>query len=275
VSATTRFLAVGDLMIDVVVAGRGHDAVARLGPGGTAANVAVWAASLGARAVAVGAVGDDAGGRFLRAELERRGVHPLFAVDSAERTGTFVLADGELRVDRGANARLEPEGLPELPESDVALVSGYLPARTLVAALTNARAPWVMLDSAALDALPAGGNAVIANEQQARALTGEDADRAARALGERYRLACVTRGARGVVGVLDGETAASEPPQRALQEVPGAGDAFAAGLLVALARGTTLAEALAAGCRSGARAAGLPGWPAVTESRQAERKEER
>jgi len=66
-----RFLAVGDLMIDVVVAGQGHDAVARLGPGGTAANAAVWAASLGAESAAVGAVGDDAGARFLRAELER------------------------------------------------------------------------------------------------------------------------------------------------------------------------------------------------------------
>ena len=38
-AAPVRFLAIGDLMIDVVVAGRGHDAVARFGPGGTAANV--------------------------------------------------------------------------------------------------------------------------------------------------------------------------------------------------------------------------------------------
>ncbi len=260
-AAPVRFLAIGDLMIDVVVAGRGHDAVARFGPGGTAANVAVWAAALGARTVAVGAVGDDAGSRFLRAELERRGVEPLFAVDPGERTGTFVLADGELRVDRGANARLEPETLPDLPESDVALVSGYLPARTLDAVLAGTRAGWVMLDAAALGKLPEGGNAVVANEQQARALTGEEAERAALALGKRYRLACVTCGARGAVAVLDGEPARSEPPQRALQEVPGAGDAFAAGLLVALARGETLDEALAEGCRCGATAARLPGWP--------------
>jgi ribokinase len=255
------FLAIGDLMIDVVVAGRGHDAVARFGPGGTAANVAVWASSLGARTIAVGAVGDDAGSRFLRSELERRGVEPLFAVDPGERTGTFVLADGELRVDRGANARLEPEALPELPESDVALVSGYLPARTLAAALAGTRADWVMLDAAALESLPEGGNAVVANEQQARALTGEEAERAALALGRRYRLACVTCGARGAVAVLDGRPARAEPPHRALQEVPGAGDAFAAGLLVALARGGTLEEALDEGCRCGATAARSPGWP--------------
>ena len=133
-AAPVRFLAIGDLMIDVVVAGRGHDAVARFGPGGSAANVAAWAAALGAQTVAVGAVGEDAGSRFLRSELERRGVEVRFAVDPLERTGTFVLADGELRVDPGANARLEPEALPELPVSDVALVSGYLPRRALACA---------------------------------------------------------------------------------------------------------------------------------------------
>ncbi|HST24405.1 MAG TPA: PfkB family carbohydrate kinase [Gaiellaceae bacterium] len=258
---TVRFLAVGDLMIDVVVAGRGHDAVARLGPGGTAANVAVWAASLGAHATAVGAVGDDTGGRFLRMELERRGVEALLAVDAGERTGTFLLADGELRVDRGANARLEPSALPPLPETDAALVSGYLPGRALAATLADARADWVMLDAATLDELPAGGNAVVANEQRARALTGKDAEDAARALSDRYRLACVTCGARGAVAVLDGRLERAEPPRRALQEVPGAGDAFSAGLLVALARGVQLEEALAEGCRCGAAAAASPGWP--------------
>src|SRR5439155_17884007 len=92
------FLAVGDLMIDIVVAGTGHAAVARFGPGGTAANTAVWAAAVGARSTAVGAIGDDAGGRFLRAELDRRGVEALLSVDPAERTGIFVLADGRLHV---------------------------------------------------------------------------------------------------------------------------------------------------------------------------------
>src|SRR5690348_6045632 len=127
-------------MVDVVVAGRGHDGVARAGPGGTAANAAAWAASLGAQSTAVGAVGDDAGGRLLRSELERSGVEPLLVVDPAGRTGTFVLADGELHVDRGANALLEPAALPRLPDADAALVSGYLPPATLAAALSGAGA---------------------------------------------------------------------------------------------------------------------------------------
>jgi len=271
---SVRFLAIGDLMIDVVVTGCGHDAVARLGPGGTAANAAAWAASLGARAVVVGAVGDDAGGRLLSAELERYGVQPLLAIAPTERTGTFVLADGGLRVDRGANASLEPGAIPDVPEADVALVSGYLPAPAAASALARARADWVLLDAAAVDELPEGGNAVLANEQQARALTGEEPERAARTLAERYRLACVTLGARGAVAVLDGRQASAEPPGRSRREIPGAGDAFAAGLLVSLARGAPLADALVEGCRCGASAAAAPGWPPVRESADAERRRE-
>lgn len=248
-------------MIDVIVAGREHDAVARFAPGGTAANAAAWAAALGARTTALGAVGDDSGARFLRAELERLGVEPLFVVEPGARTGTFMLADGELRVDRGANASLEPACLPKLPEADAALVSGYLPKRALEAVLARARAEWVMLDAASLAELPEGGNAVVANEQQARALTGAEPEEAVSVLAERYRLACVTLGARGALGMLDGRLERAEPAERALQEAPGAGDAFAAGALVALARGGTLAEALAEGCRCGAAAARSPGWP--------------
>jgi sugar/nucleoside kinase (ribokinase family) len=271
-----RFLAVGDLMIDVVVAGRGHDAIARLAPGGTAANTAVWAASLGAEATALGSIGDDAGGRLLRAELVRRGVEPLFVVDATNPTGTFVVADGELHVDPGANATLSLSVLTELPAADAVLVSGYLPSLSLATALARAQADWVLLDAAALAELPEGGNAVVANEQQARALTGLEAEDAVKVFSERYALACVTLGARGAVAVLDGRLERAEPADRALQEAPGAGDAFAAALLVSLARGASLSDALAEGCRCGAAAARSPGWPSiqVTESAaQAERKE--
>jgi sugar/nucleoside kinase (ribokinase family) len=273
-SAPVRFLAVGDLMIDVVVAGRGHDAIARLTPGGTAANTAAWAASLGAKATALGSVGHDAGARLLRAELARRDVEPLFVVDPTNPTGTFVVADGELHVDPGANATLAPSALPAFPASDVVLVSGYLPSLSLAAALAQAQADWVLLDAAALSELPEGGSAVVANEQQARALTGLEAEDAVQVFAEKYRLACVTLGARGAIAVLDGRLERAEPADRALQEGHGAGDAFAAALLVSLARSASLADALAEGCRCGAAAARSLGWPPVTESAaQAERKE--
>jgi sugar/nucleoside kinase (ribokinase family) len=259
-----RFVAVGDVMVDVAVIGRGHDARVRLAPGGTAANAAAWAASLGAAATVLGRVGNDPAGRMLRAELEARGVHAALAVDGEAPTGSFVTVDGEIRADQGANARLVPTDLQESIEGDAVLVSGYLPVATVAAALARASATWVALDAARLPDPPEGGNAVLANEEQAFALTGREPDEAARLLGARYRLACVTRGPAGAVAVLDGELRSAPSPGRSVVDPTGAGDAFAAGLLVALAGGEPLAEALAEGCRCGARAAGAADpWPPV------------
>jgi sugar/nucleoside kinase (ribokinase family) len=258
------FIAVGDLMVDISVVGRGHDARVRLSPGGTAANAAVWAASLGAAATVVGRAGDDPAGRMLRAELEARGVNAAVAVDPQAPTGTFLTVDGEIRADRGGNARLEPTDLPQSIEGDAVLVSGYVPVATVRAALARANAAWVALDAARLTDLPEGGNALLANEDRARALTGRDPEQAARLLAGRYRLACVTRGPAGAVAVVDGVLQSAPSPRLRVVDPTGAGDAFAAGLLVALARGEPLAEALAEGCLCGARAAGAADpWPPV------------
>ena len=115
--------------------------------------------------------------------------------------------------------------------------------------LASAEGPWVALDAARLSALPPGGNAVIANEETARRLTGRNGEQAVRVLGERYRLACVTSGEDGAVAILDGRLeAAQEDPVDA--DALGAGDAFAATLLVGMARGDDLGRALRDGCRA-------------------------
>ncbi len=245
-----RFAAVGELLVDVVASGSGHAATIRVRAGGSAFNAAATAVALGAESSVAGAVGDDPAGRLILAELARLGIHADVPV-LAGTTGTFLLVDGTIRVERGVSRELS---LPERIEADAVLVSGYLDADTIETALLRSRAPWVALDAARLSELPAGGNAVIANEEAARRLTGKAPDEAARILSNRYRLACVTRGAEGAVAILDDrrESAAADPVDA---DAPGAGDAFAAALLVELAQGADLADALAAGCRSGARAA--------------------
>jgi len=250
-----RFVAVGDLMLDVLARGAGHAARIRVAAGGSAANAARVAAACGAEATAVGAVGDDAAGRLLRAELEAAGVRPELAVLEGEPTGTFLLVDGEIRADRGANAAFSPGELPQRIEAGAVLVSGYLPPATVQAALARAHAGWVALDAARLEELPPGGDAVLANADEARRLTGLDGVGAARELGRRYRLACVTLGPDGAIAVLDGQEASAAPPAPADASEPGAGDAFAAALLVGLAQGAGLEEALAEACRRGAIAA--------------------
>ncbi len=251
----TTFLAVGDVMVDVTALGVGHGARISITPGGSAVNAAIWATFAGADATVVGRVGDDLGGRALRTELQERGVGGDFSVDFEVATGTFLVADGEIRADRGANAHFSPDDLPDVLEADVVLVSGYLPGPTVAAAVERADGTWVALAPALLDPLPRGANAILVDDVEALRITGAAPEEAARLLGSSFRLACVTRGADGAVAVLDGrlETARPEPVDNAGRV--GAGDAFAAGLLVALARGLDLRDALEAGCSLGATVA--------------------
>jgi sugar/nucleoside kinase (ribokinase family) len=255
----TRFVAVGDVMIDVSASGVGHAARISLAAGGSAVNAAIWAAVVGADATVVGRVGDDLGGRALRTALHERGVASEFSIDLEAPTGTFLVVDGEIRADRGANARFSPDHLPDPLEADIVLVSGYLPVPTVGKALERAEGTWLALAPAHLDPLPPGANAILVDEVEARRITGSAPEGAVRMLGESFQLACVTCGVDGAVAVLDGRFETARPAPVDDARPVGAGDAFAAGLLVALARGAGLRDALEAGCGLGATvAAGVP-----------------
>jgi sugar/nucleoside kinase (ribokinase family) len=127
----------------------------------------------------------------------------------------------------------------------------------VAAALGRASAAWIALDAARLTSIPEQASVVLANEAAARRLTGEPAEEAARLLARGRRLACVTLGALGAIAVRDGHLERATPETNATEDAVGAGDAFAAGLLVALARGDELDCALAAACRCGALAAAV------------------
>ncbi len=61
---------------------------------------------------------------------------------------------------------------------------------------------------------------------------------------------CATEGARG--GIANGARYEAAPPPGPLEDTYGAGDSFAAALCFALARGDSLADALALAARAGA-----------------------
>src|SRR6478752_361709 len=105
-----RFVAVGELLVDVLAEGAGHDARIRVAPAGSAFNAAVAAAAAGAEAIVIGTVGDDPAGRMILTELAERGVRAEVTVADGP-TGTFLGAEGAVavagdRVERARPARI-------------------------------------------------------------------------------------------------------------------------------------------------------------------------
>lgn len=275
-----RFVAVGDVMVDVVCsqlpppAARIHAEVT-MRAGGSAVNAAAAAASWGASAAVVGRVGNDRAAELVAAELERLGIDAHLARDHELRTGMAVsLGDpssSSVVANRGANARLSPADIPDPLEAEALLVSGFAlfqdgsaaGART---ALERFEGGWAGVDvssptlaPAALDLDPGDEvgrrTVVLATTEEARAMTGGEPEEAARMLASRFSVACIKLGEQGALAA-----AADRVERRAVDPVArgspfGAGDAFGAVLLIALAAGESLGRALDSACAAGARAA--------------------
>jgi sugar/nucleoside kinase (ribokinase family) len=265
-----RIVCLGDLLLDVIVRldeplAPGADAIAvtHAGAGGQAANVAAWAAALGATARFVGKRADDAAGRLVDEQIRDRGVELVGPVVSG-RNGVVVSVvgpDGDrtMASDRGVAPELEPDDLDEewFASADVLHLSGYSLMRSPIDAaalravdVARVGGARVSVDLSAWTRIRDFGprafrerlegvdpDIVFANEPEWEIVGG------AYALA---RTAVIKRGARGI-SVL-GETQ-SEVPGIVVEVVDstGAGDALAAGFLVG---GPQLAVETAARCIS-------------------------
>jgi sugar/nucleoside kinase (ribokinase family) len=234
----------GDLLLDVIVRidapiaadtdtyGRTH-----VGAGGQAANVAAWAAALGADARFVGKRADDAAGRIAADELRARRVE-LAGPVAESGTGTVV----SLATPDGKRAMLSDRGVAlELdavePEWLVGCDRLHLPAYSLLvaplrdAALAAARlAPQVSVDLSSTAAIEAAGvealRATLAELRPDVVFATEEEEALAGPL--EAETVVIKRGARGCS--VDGRDYEAEPAE--VVDGTGAGDAFAAGFLV-------------------------------------------
>jgi sugar/nucleoside kinase (ribokinase family) len=278
-----RFVAVGDVLVDVLAGEaprpgeRAHGPVA-IRAGGSAVTAAVWAVVLGATATVVGRVGTDAAGELVAGALAGRGIAAELAQDPDLPTGAAVALGTNTSVaSPGASSRLAPADVPEPLEADTLLVSGFSlfqdsSAPGARAALERFAGTWAAVDLASprlagaaasrLEELTAGANVVLATTEEAAAVTGLEPEEAARELGGTFEVACVKLGERGAIATQGGRLVRAEADVVVRRAPFGAGDAFAAALLVALARDEPLERALDVACQTGARAAASPdGWP--------------
>jgi ribokinase len=239
-----NLIAVGEVLLDLsapeLEPGSAVHGPVRVRVGGTPVNAAIAATGEGATAAVVGRVGDDPAGRLVRETLRDLGIEAALAIDAALPTGTFLAAGPAIAADRGASASLAATDLPERLAAPVVLVSRYAPAAVTAAAVARADADWVAA---------AGGNAAILSAEEC----GGDPEAALARLAAEHRLACVTLGSEGAIAALDGAIERRRPTERLAGPAVGAGDAFAAALLLALVRGLPLGSALEAACAAAVR----------------------
>ena len=249
-----KICTLGDLLLDVIVRVErplvpGDDVVAttRTGPGGQAANVAAWAAVLGADAAFIGRRGDDDAGQLVSRALEAYGVELLGPAEG--RNGVVIsLVDPDgtrsMASDRGVAPELEPGSVDAawFDSCDWLHVAGYSLLREPIAsaslsAVAQAReaGAQISVDLSTSTAIAAYGAArfrSLLSSIEPDLLFGTASE--LEALGERFESPqwVLKRGADGIV-VGQGETV-QELPALAAEPVDstGAGDALAAGYLV-------------------------------------------
>ena len=266
-----RIATLGDVMLDVIVRldqplAHGDDVRARTrtGAGGPAANVAAWAASLGADARCIAKRGDDAAGELVARELAALGVELVGPVATGSTGVVVSLVDGgerSMASDRGVAPTLEPDEVETAwLDCDTLHLSGYALLRepVLHAALASARVARdlgarVSVDVAAWTEIRAFGPVQF---RELLDVLAPDVLFATEAewemLGGAYLTAptgVIKRGARGATLVTEDARLDLAPVAAEVVDPTGAGDAFAAGFLL----GGSLEEAGRRGLEAAAR----------------------
>ena len=247
--------------------------------GGSAGNTVAGVGSFGGRAAYIGKVADDTLGQVFTHDIRAAGVHfdtPVLTGGADQGFGTGrclinVLSDGArtMATFLGAANQLYADDIDEalIGSSEIVYLEGYLfdpaPARAAferaaAAAHTAGRKVAITLSDTfvvarwrteLIDFITQSADIVLANEAELGALfeTPEgpsDFDAAAAKLAAIVEIAAVTRGEHGSVVIKgDERVVVAAYPVAKVIDTTGAGDQYAAGFLLGLARGLTLEEA--------------------------------
>ena len=246
-------------------------------PGGKGANQAVAAARLGASVSMVGRVGRDTFGGILLENLASGGIdHEFVTRDPEVATGIALITvddkgQNSIVVAPGANMRLVLADIDaakaRIVSSDALLLQLENPLETVTGAAEVAHAHGVRIILNPAPARPVPPHllslvdVLIPNESETALLTGmpvgnqAEAEAAAEALHNAgVGIVILTLGGRGAMLACDGGAELFPAFDVTPVDTTAAGDAFVAGLAVALADGRSLAEAVRWGNAAGALA---------------------
>ena len=245
--------------------------------GGSAANTAAGVASLGGRAAFVGKVADDLLGDVFEADFNAIGVHyttsRLKNGALTARCMIFVSEDGERTMNTylGACQQLTEQDIKpdEIGSAAITYMEGFLwdPVEAKKAFVLAAHyahkheraAAFTLSDPFCVDRYRAEFldlmrsktiDYVFANVHELKSLyQTDDLGEAVRQIAKDTELAAITMGAEGAMVVYNGEvTSVPAFPVDQVVDATGAGDLFASGFLLGMARGQTLESALKTGC---------------------------
>lgn len=237
--------------------------------GGSGANTIAGVASLGGRGAYIGKVADDRLGEVFRKDLEAAGIpfntKPLVGGPATARSIIFVTDDGQRSMNTflGASVEFSPEDVdPEMVKSGAILyLEGYLfdkaPAMAAfahaaeIAHANNRKVSLTLSDGFCVDRhrdsfrqlIRNQVDVLFANEEELLSLyETRDFDDAVRLLRADTALAAITRSEKGSVVIGDGEPiAVPAEPVTDVIDTTGAGDQYAAGFLLGIARELPLA----------------------------------
>jgi sugar/nucleoside kinase (ribokinase family) len=250
------------------------DRTGSLHAGGSNANTIVGLAQLGAKVSYACSLGDDDAGRFYALDFNRYGVH-LTGKPKKGTTGTCVILitpDGERTMNTHLGISTELT-LADVSEAEIARASWLYVEGYLLASPTAAATAFKAMETAKRlgtqvaitfsdgfivesfgahlrSAVKEFANLVFANQREAAAYTGlREPHEAIEVILKDCKRVCVTHGGEGSYVHLDGVTRHVPAFPATPEDLTGAGDLYAAGVLYGLTHGLNAVESAQLGSR--------------------------